>query len=103
MDPIRCTCGKVIAQLFPKYRKLLEQGYTKKEILRVLNIKKNCCKIKILCNVNIIDEIIKFDKEKLIKETLEISNKYQNIDTDELYKRYTNRIKTKAKRVYTLS
>lgn len=103
MDPIRCTCGKVIAQLFPKYRKLLEQKYTKKEILRVLNIKKNCCKVRILCNVNIIDDIIKFDREKLIKETLKISNKYQNIDTDKLYKKYKDKIKIKEKRVYTLS
>ena len=102
MDPIRCTCGKLINQYFPKYRKLLSLKYTKRELLEAFNFKRDCCRNKLLNNINIIDKMLLFDRKKLITEALTKVDMTDNNKTKEqLYKEYIDRITVKKKRIYT--
>ena len=60
--PIRCyTCGKIIGNLWDKYTNLIKLS-TKGEALDALNIKRICCRRMLLTHVNIIDDIIKYNK-----------------------------------------
>jgi DNA-directed RNA polymerases I, II, and III subunit RPABC5 len=60
--PIRCfTCGKVIAGLWETYKKLLSQGYSEGDALDALKIKRYCCRRMFISQVDVIDELIKYD------------------------------------------
>ena len=60
--PIRCfTCGKIIGNLWDKYTDLIKSS-TKGEALDSLNIKRICCRRMLLTHVNIIDDMIKYNK-----------------------------------------
>ena len=60
--PVRCfTCGKIIGNLWDKYTDLIKSS-TKGEALDSLNIKRICCRRMLLTHVNIIDDMIKYNK-----------------------------------------
>ena len=67
--PVRClTCGKVIANLWEPYievKKRFESSTVEKiseELEKTLNLKRYCCKRMLICHVEIIDELLKYDK-----------------------------------------
>lgn len=70
--PIRCfTCNKVIAQYWKRYQEVLEkfpsstQEKITEELEKALNLRRYCCKRMIVCHVEIIDQLLKFNKPKI--------------------------------------
>ncbi|ELA45965.1 hypothetical protein VCUG_02539 [Vavraia culicis subsp. floridensis] len=60
--PVRCfTCNKEISSLYEKYIELLKSEYTECEAMNKLNIKRMCCRRMVLCHVDIVDKLLKFD------------------------------------------
>lgn len=69
--PVRCfTCGKAIGHLWDKYIEVKEryesssQEKITEELSKAVNLKRYCCKRMLVCNVNIIDELLKYNKVK---------------------------------------
>ena len=67
--PIRCfTCNKVIGHLWEKYeetKKRFESSTPEKiteELQKSLKLKRICCKRMLTGHVEIIDELLKYDK-----------------------------------------
>lgn len=68
--PIRCfTCGKVIANLWKVYTETKErfesstQDVVTRELEKRLNLKRFCCKTMLVCHVEIIDELLEYNKK----------------------------------------
>ena len=60
--PVRCySCGKVIGNLWEKYKKLLEEDKTEKEALDILGLEKFCCRGAVLSHTDLIDVIGRFE------------------------------------------
>ncbi len=56
--PIRCfTCGKLIGDKYEEYVKLIAEGYTPKEALDELGIRRYCCRRHFLTDVEIAREM----------------------------------------------
>ena len=61
--PIRCfSCGKPIAHLYSKYKKLVENDTSKKDALDELGIKRYCCRAQILGQTDTLELVNKFKK-----------------------------------------
>lgn len=59
--PIRCfSCNKVVGQYEEKYKKLIQDGNTPKEVLDSLNIKRYCCRRMFLGHVDILNSVLSF-------------------------------------------
>ena len=64
MYPIRCfTCGKVIGNVWDKYNELIEIQSVEKT-LDDLKLNRICCRRMIITHVNLIDDLIKYNKQK---------------------------------------
>ena len=62
--PVRCfSCGAVIAQLCEKYQGLLKEGKSKKESLDELGIEKYCCRRMFISYVDIMSDIIRYERK----------------------------------------
>ncbi len=60
--PVRCfTCGKVIGNLWNTYVELNKVQSTE-ETLDQLHLTKMCCRRMMITNVNLIDDIIKYNR-----------------------------------------
>ena len=61
--PIRCfSCGKPIAHLWENYRKRVEAGENRKEVLDSLGLVRYCCRSMLLSHVELIDQVARFKK-----------------------------------------
>ncbi len=61
--PIRCfSCGKPIAHLYEKYKKLIEEGKSQKEALDEIGLDRMCCRAQILGHSDVLPLINKFKK-----------------------------------------
>ncbi len=61
--PIRCfSCGKPIAHLYPKYKKLIEEGKSRKDALDELGLKRYCCRAQILGQADTLELVTRFKK-----------------------------------------
>ena len=61
--PIRCfSCGKPIAHLYAKYKKLVQEGKSRKDTLDELGLKRYCCRAQILGQTDTLTLINKFKK-----------------------------------------
>lgn len=64
MFPIRCfNCGKVINNLYNKYLELLKT-MTIKEALDKLEIKRQCCRVIFMTNVDLYEKFEDYDVKK---------------------------------------
>ena len=62
MVPVRCmTCGKPVAQLYHKFRKMVEEGKDPREALDELGLERYCCRVTILTSVDRVKEIVQFN------------------------------------------
>mgnify|MGYP001311297296 FL=1 len=62
--PVRCfTCGKVIGNVWDKYNELIEIQSVEKT-LDDLKLNRICCRRMIITHVNLIDDLIKYNKQK---------------------------------------
>lgn len=61
--PIRCfSCGKPIAHLYPKYKEMVGDGKSQKEVLDELGLKRYCCRAQILGQMDTLKLVNKFKK-----------------------------------------
>lgn len=61
--PIRCfSCGKLIADKFELYQKMVKDGIPIEEIWETLGITRFCCKRMIASHVDIIDDLLNFNR-----------------------------------------
>jgi DNA-directed RNA polymerase I, II, and III subunit RPABC5 len=62
--PVRCfTCGKVIGNLWNKYT-ILKDEKSIEEALDDLKLNKMCCRRMMISHVNLIDDLISYNKHK---------------------------------------
>ena len=60
--PVRCfSCGSVIADKYEEFKKRAVKEDPKK-VMDSLGVKRYCCRRMLLSQVDVIDEVIKFDE-----------------------------------------
>ncbi len=65
MIPIRCfTCGNLIGDKWEDYARRVKSGEDAGKILDDLGLTRYCCRRMLLSNVEVIDEVLKYFKEK---------------------------------------
>lgn len=63
--PVRCfTCNKVIGNKWEKYNSLLKSGETSNFAFEQLRLLRYCCKRMFLGNVETIDKLLLYSKDK---------------------------------------
>ena len=63
--PVRCfSCGSVIADKYEEFKKRAVKENPKK-VMDSLGVKRYCCRRMLLSQVDVIDEVIKFDEKGL--------------------------------------
>ncbi|MFH1238050.1 MAG: DNA-directed RNA polymerase subunit N [archaeon] len=61
--PMRCfSCGKPIAHLYVKYKKLVEEGKSQKDALDEVGLKRYCCRAQLLGQTDTLELINNFKK-----------------------------------------
>ncbi len=61
--PVRCfTCGKPIGAEYEQFKKRIDKGENPKEVLDSLGLDRYCCRRMLLTQVDLIDELNKFEK-----------------------------------------
>lgn len=70
MIPVRCfSCGKVIGDKGEQYKRRVEVGEKPKDVLDDMSITRYCCRKMLITGVQLIDELIKYDMEKVVLRT----------------------------------
>ena len=65
MIPIRCfTCGKIVGDKWEEYDRRVKSGEKINKILDDLGLTRYCCRRMLITNIEIIDEILKFNKKE---------------------------------------
>ena len=63
--PIRCySCGKITGNMWEPYQNMLSEGFSSKEALDRLKLKRLCCRRIILGHVELIDKLLKYSREE---------------------------------------
>ena len=58
---VRCySCGKVLANKWNSYEKMLSEGVEPKAALDTLGLKRICCRTNMMSHVNLIDKLLKY-------------------------------------------
>jgi DNA-directed RNA polymerase subunit N len=61
--PVRCfSCGSVIADKYEEFKKRAVKEDPQR-VMDSLGVKRYCCRRMLLSQVDVIDEVIKFDEE----------------------------------------
>lgn len=62
--PVRCfTCGKPIAQMWDEYSERIKAGEKPAQILDELGVSRYCCRRMFLSHVEVMDKVIKYDRQ----------------------------------------
>jgi len=62
MVPIRCfSCGKQLASLYEEFKKKVAQGEKPEKAMDDLGVKRYCCRRMLFSQVDLIDEISKYE------------------------------------------
>lgn len=67
--PVRCfTCGKVIGNKWEIFVEMVaENGYTEREALDELKLKRYCCRRMVLTHVDLIEKLLNYStSQKLV-------------------------------------
>jgi len=60
--PVRCfTCGKPVASQYEEFKKRVEAGENAKDTLDSLGVTRYCCRRMIVAQVDLIDELMKYE------------------------------------------
>jgi DNA-directed RNA polymerase subunit N len=61
--PIRCfSCGKPVAGLYQDFKERIDAGEAPGKVLDDLKVKKYCCRKTLLTSVDLVDDIMKYQK-----------------------------------------
>ncbi|MHA1474760.1 MAG: DNA-directed RNA polymerase subunit N [Promethearchaeota archaeon] len=61
--PVRCfSCGKLIADKYERYIELMGENHPIEEIWKELGISRFCCKRMFASHVEIVDDLLKFNR-----------------------------------------
>lgn len=56
--PVKCfTCNSLISSKYKKYLDFKENGFSPKDIFKILNVRRNCCKTLMLTHVDIVENL----------------------------------------------
>ncbi|KIW11699.1 DNA-directed RNA polymerase I, II, and III subunit RPABC5 [Exophiala spinifera] len=67
--PIRCfSCGKVIADIWERYMKLLEEDVPDGEAMDRVGAKRYCCRRMLMTHVDLIEKLLQYAKQSLLKQ-----------------------------------
>jgi len=73
MVPVRCfSCERVIGDKWEPYKIRVEAGEKAKDVLDDLGLTRYCCRRMLITGVQLIDEIIKYDLEKIVLRKYDI-------------------------------
>ncbi|MCK5403185.1 DNA-directed RNA polymerase subunit N [Candidatus Bathyarchaeota archaeon] len=65
MIPIRCfTCGKIVGDKWEEYDRRVKSGEKSNKILDDLGLTRYCCRRMLISNIEIIDEVLKYNKKE---------------------------------------
>lgn len=60
--PVRCfTCGKPIASQYEEFKKRVDAGENAKDALDSLGVTRYCCRRMLTAQVDLIDELMKYE------------------------------------------
>ena len=63
MVPVRCfSCGKVLGSLYEKFKEKVEKGESAEKALDELGVKRYCCRRVLFSQVDLIDDIMKYQR-----------------------------------------
>jgi DNA-directed RNA polymerase subunit N len=66
MVPIRCfTCGGVIGDKWESFLDRVKNGHDPGQVLDDLGLTRYCCRRMLLSNVEVIDEVILYNKNQM--------------------------------------
>ena len=61
--PVRCfTCGRPIGHLWEEFVRRVKSGEDPGKVLDDLGVKRYCCRRMLLSHVEIIDELLKYER-----------------------------------------
>ncbi len=64
--PVRCfTCGRLIGDLWEEFVRRVKQGEPPGKVLDELGVKRYCCRRMLLSHVELIDEILRFERARM--------------------------------------
>lgn len=66
--PVRCfSCGKVVADLWERYVKMLDEGTAEGDAMDVLGCRRYCCRRMLMTHVDLVEKLLRYhvvDKDK---------------------------------------
>ncbi len=64
MVPVRCfSCGSLIGDKWEKFAERVKNGEDPAKVLDSLGVTRYCCRRMLLSNVDVIDEILRYNEE----------------------------------------
>ncbi|KAF2191083.1 DNA-directed RNA polymerases I, II, and III subunit RPABC5, partial [Zopfia rhizophila CBS 207.26] len=59
--PVRCfSCGKVIADLWERYLKLIDNDVADGDAMDQLELRRYCCRRMVMTHVDLIEKLLKY-------------------------------------------
>jgi len=65
MVPVRCfTCGSLVGDKWERFAERVKNGEDPPKVLDSLGLTRYCCRRMLLSNVDVVDEILRYYKER---------------------------------------